>query len=80
MLLGSFVPGNEASRYRVTSHPRGAAAYFMRVTSYSDVALCPSSSQILATPLHPQAQTASMLARFARSGSQSHPPPSSKKS
>jgi len=38
----------------------------MRVTSYFDVVLCSSSSQTLATP--------SMLARFARSGPQSHPP------
>ena len=41
-------------------------AYYARDLSYFDVVLCISSSQILATP--------SMLARFARSGSQSHPP------
>jgi len=43
---------------RVTSHPPGAAAYFMLFIycacdlSYFDVVLCPSWSQILATPLH----------------------------
>jgi len=68
------------------SHPTpGAAAYFMLLLCVRlklfDVALCPSSRcQILATPLHPPrsyvqllAQTPSMLVRFARSGSRSHP-------
>jgi len=43
---------------KVTSHPPGAAVYiscyyYACELSYSDVVLCPSSSQILATPLHP---------------------------
>ena len=51
---------------RVTSHPPLARQpisryYYACDLSYFDVVLCPSSSQILATPLH------------ARSGSQSHP-------
>jgi len=38
----------------VTSHPlaRHNNHIIGRVTSYFDVVLCPSSSQILATPLH----------------------------
>ena len=78
LCAGADLGGGVTSHH---SHPTpGAAAYFMLLLCVRlklfDVVLCPSLSQILATPLHPPrsyvhllAQTPSMLVRFARSGS-----------
>jgi len=68
---------------RVTSHPPGAAAYFMlllcvrlKLFRCCFVPLLePNPGDATAPRSYVQFRPPSMLARFARSGSQSHPPP-----